>query len=256
MTTTASDTDDWAASPSSTYPVDLAVRGAMLTAVGTALYLVLGTIVGEPNAPGFAVPMLLALGCAWLIPRKGWVLPAAGVAAAVALAGLTFDPFRLTHPDNFLDFASPIVTAAGLAAILAGAVLQLARLRGRTESAVKVVARVCAGLLALTVAASGALTLAPSGGVGAGGDVVVVTEKSGFEPTDIEVRSGGTIVVRNLDWFAHTFTVFDLGISEYIPPRGERPIDLPDAKLGTYELTCAVVGHWGMDGRLTIEREP
>lgn len=241
------------ARPTRPYPVALTVRGIWVVAAGVAMYIVLGTILGEPNAPLFGVPLLLSLACIRLVPRHSRTRTPVGLAALAVLAVLVLDPFRLTHPDNFLDFASPVTIVAGLLTVVTGTALGFVGSRARVERAVKAVMRAGALLLVAVVLASAALTLAPSGRVGAAGEVLVVTEDSRFDPDELDVGPGARILVRNVDWFAHTFTVFDLGISEYVPPRGETLIEIPpNAAAANYPLTCEVLGHWDMDGTLLV----
>jgi plastocyanin len=102
-----------------------------------------------------------------------------------------------------------------------------------------------------TLVAAGALLLALAHPPGRAAEVIVITELDRFAPDEIEVLTGGTVLVRNRDWYAHTFTLEDLHISVYVPPHGERRIELPAAP-GSYRLSCEIPGHGAMLGEVHI----
>ena len=78
--------------------------------------------------------------------------------------------------------------------------------------------------------------------------------------TDFDVRltlnakAGETLrlVLKNDDFFIHTFTIDELDVDVTIGPRGEKILKLTPANKGTFEYRCTIPGHESMEGTLTV----
>ena len=90
---------------------------------------------------------------------------------------------------------------------------------------------------------------APAGG-GGGGDPDVKAEDFQFDPTEVSVASGDTIVVKNdAPSTPHTFTVTDTDIDESLDPDAEVDVKI-DLDPGTYDFMCTI--HPQMTGTVTV----
>ena len=90
---------------------------------------------------------------------------------------------------------------------------------------------------------------APAGG-GGGGEPDVKAEDFQFDPTEVSVASGDTIVVKNdAPSTPHTFTVTDTDIDESLDPDAEVDVKI-DLDPGTYDFMCTI--HPQMTGTLTV----
>jgi len=78
----------------------------------------------------------------------------------------------------------------------------------------------------------------------------------------LHVQAGSVrILVRNTDSYSHSFTIDDLAVDEYIPPRTDRllrlrvdiPRTLEAAAARGLVLSCVVTGHEDMVGRVIVE---
>jgi len=88
---------------------------------------------------------------------------------------------------------------------------------------------------------------ADTGGTGGGADLTAVN--TAFDPTDLEVASGDSIIVQNDDGFDHTFTVEDTDIDEALA--GGSTVDVTiDLDSGEYGFVCTI--HSSMTGTLTV----
>lgn len=239
----------------------LALRGILVVAVGLVLYTTAGSIAGDPLAPLFVAPLLLAVVMAVLVRRTERALGALLVmGVAVVVSYPLIDPVRLVHPDSFIDFVPALFAFIGSATAALGAAVSLvARRRGSTRSpwrAERWVVRAATLLLAALAVLSLASTLRSSPGLAASsGDALVVrAERSNFEPRGL--RWNGTdrvrILVRNVDWIAHSFAVRKLDFDVYVGPRSERLVELAPPGPGRYPITCEVTGHERMRAVLDV----
>ena len=108
------------------------------------------------------------------------------------------------------------------------------------------------GAGATSAETGGAETQTPEADTGAegGGEVEVKAEDFQFDPTDVEVASGDTIVVENASSSApHTFTVTDTDIDESLDPDASAKVKI-DLDPGTYDVVCTI--HPQMTGTLTV----
>jgi hypothetical protein len=238
------------------FPVRLAFWGFLLVPASA----VVGAAAG--NATGvFAVfPLLVFAVIAALVLRiigRGLVA-ALVVGVLLLLASIELGLFHLGHPESFSDFVPTVMRLAGLALAVVGTSFALTqRRRGLRPTATQMQRRalvVGGSLLVALAIASGVLTVTqPTGAVAANGATVVTLKGDRFIPSVVHVRPGeaARVLVRNIDGYAHTFTVDDLKIDQYVGPRFERVItfNVP-AGAKRFALTCTVTGHERMSGKI------
>jgi plastocyanin len=88
-------------------------------------------------------------------------------------------------------------------------------------------------------------------------DLVVITDRSAFEDSELEAEAGTVrVFMDNRDYFWHTFTIRALGVDLAVPVEATGRVTF-EAAPGTYRFVCAIPGHEaaGMVGILTV-REP
>ena len=81
-------------------------------------------------------------------------------------------------------------------------------------------------------------------------DVIVHTERTSFEPSEVVARPGGELSIVNDDEFSHTFTIDDAGIDVELRS-GESATTAAPAEPGRYEVRCRI--HRPMRGALVVE---
>jgi plastocyanin len=85
---------------------------------------------------------------------------------------------------------------------------------------------------------------------GGGGEPDLKAEDFQFDPTELSVASGDTIVVKNdAPSTPHTFTVTDTDIDESLDPDAEVDVTI-DLDPDTYDFLCTI--HPQMTGTLTV----
>jgi plastocyanin len=85
---------------------------------------------------------------------------------------------------------------------------------------------------------------------GGGGEPDLKAEDFQFDPTELSVASGDTIVVKNdAPSTPHTFTVTDTDIDESLDPDAEVDVKI-DLDPDTYDFMCTI--HPQMTGTLTV----
>ena len=85
---------------------------------------------------------------------------------------------------------------------------------------------------------------------GGGGEPDLKAEDFQFEPTEVEVASGDTIVVKNdAPSTPHTFTVTDTNIDESLDADAEVDVKI-NLDSGPYDFLCTI--HPQMTGTLTV----
>jgi hypothetical protein len=223
--------------------------GSILVVAGGMLLYGFGAgAAGDPTARFFIPAAVVAILIAGAIRRSKNALWLPALGGVPVLSVFVVDPFRLLHPDSFFDFWPSLLMLSGTATAFIASVLAL-RTNGSTfrfergAVAIGIVALVASGFV------SGYQTFIAQ--TSATGIATVTAAEDRWEPATIEVD--GTrpveIVVRNPDWFAHTFAIEALDVNVYIAPNRERAIAI-EAPPGTYRYTCDVTGHGGMVGTL------
>jgi plastocyanin len=201
----------------------------------------------------------VAFGAAWALRRTARALIPTAAAAAALFAYTVADVFRLSHPDSFLDFAPSLLTAVGsLGAAAAPVVVLAARRRGRNTpvtAAERSWLRVALGCLGAVLVWSAVLTVGGRASTGTGDYAFeILLSKDRFLPRTFSIESGQTVhlSLRNVDPYAHTFDIDELGIGLYVGPRSERVVTITGQRPGSFRYLCRVTGHAGMTGTLIV----
>jgi cupredoxin-like protein len=238
----------------------LAVWGFLLVALSYVLAGATGNLTGVLGAiPPFGI---IAVVLAVLIRVTGrFLLVGLVFAILFALAFVTFGLQALNHIESFPDFAPALMRVIG--SISAATGCSIARHQRRAGSlrpgtpAERRVMRVAAVALVALMAGSAAVTYTGSKTVDVGGRdaVLVITEGDEFVPSRFSFKPGASelILVRNRDAYAHTFSVDELTLDEYVGPRAEKlvRVRLP-RRPGRFELYCAIIGHETMTGTINV----
>lgn len=226
----------------------LAALGLVLVGVAPALYLAAIAIWGLDVAAedlGFLLPLVvIPWVAAFLVWRFGTWARIVGVVVAVLAIGLLFwTAFGLQHPASFFDFMPGVLVVPGaLLAIVASIAAIVAARRGhltaRAEGGERRAIGVVTASVLLLALVSGVLTVVGQTTVEAGGDATEVGFRNGeFDRETYEVAGGSEIVVRNLDPFAHTFTIDALEIDVVLGPRSSALVAIP-TEPGDYIVYC------------------
>ena len=239
----------------------LAVAGAVVATSGTALYSALAIPAGDPRAPLFVPLTILIAALAVLMHRVPKALWVAAIGGPLVLLVQALDPFRLLHPDSFVDFAPSVLIVAGSAAAFVGSIVALRERHAGTERGAKPVERIVLALGAAALvgiaAVSAAITFArPTTAMLPGGKeaVIVDADEDRWDPELLSVSATEetALLLRNTNWIAHTFHSDDLGVDVYLAPNSERIVEVRAKTPGTYEFVCDVTGHEMMVGRIRI----
>jgi hypothetical protein len=244
------------------FPIRLAVWGFALIAASVVVAIAAGNATGAFAAIpplvllAIVVAVLLATGRGLI---AGLVVAVLALLAFVVLEILT-GLFLLLHPDSFADFVPALMRAVGALMAFFGTVQAL---RQRRRSALRPTGknerrllRAGAGALVAVAVLSAVLTYTGDSDADAPpGALVVETQADEFEPSEIRADAGEALLVfiQNTDSYAHTFTIDELEVDEYVGPRSERLVRfrVPN-RPARLELWCAVTGHENMTGTLIV----
>jgi hypothetical protein len=246
--------------PSRPFYYRVAIAGVFVVALGMSIYAATAIPAGDPSAPLFAPAAIAVFAIGALMRRTTKALWLAVIGFPLTLTIIAIDPFRLLHPDSFIDFVPSVLLMAGTATAFVGGAVELVQRRRRTERPSTLRERVLVGVGAATLIAvasySAFMTFSANAKAALPGGrqaVVIEADEDRWVPNTIAVRTVGTtlLLVRNPDWFAHTFVVDALEIDTYVAPRSERIVEVPAPAEGTYPFACGVTGHEAMIGLLT-----
>ncbi len=222
-----------------------------LVMIGLAPFLMLGAAllwgldVSEEIA-FFVPPIVVPWLGAFLVWRFGtWAKIVAIVIALAGLALLFWTAFGLAHPASFFDFVPGLLVIPGaLIAIVASIAGIVAKRRGHMVAAPEGGER---RAMSVVIAVVGALAVVSA--------VLTISSRSSVDATDAaaevdlhdfefdraaySVPGGSTVVVRNKDPFAHTFTVDALGIDVVLGPGEAQVVTIP-SQAGTYVVYCSL----------------
>ncbi len=117
-------------------------------------------------------------------------------------------------------------------------------------------------IMVVAAACSSSSTTAPvappaTGGGGGGGGAKSVTIQAGangslaFSPSNVSVKTGGTVTVKNVSSVSHTFTISGQGIDVTVTPGQSQTVNIT-LKPGTYPFFCRFHQASGMTGTLTV----
>jgi plastocyanin len=223
----------------------LLVWTVAVVAVVDVAFMALATALIPPLAIG-AVLTGVGLAVIRWRPRAGTIV--LGLTSLLLLAGgLPFAVEHLAHPSSGVDFVHSVIGIFGRVAAIVMAVMVLRR---ASDAAARRAGALVVVLLALTLLVATVASLASTGEEAQPGDVVTAIDDHAFDDA-IEVASGDTLFVDNLEPFRHTFTVEGTAIDVVTPAlQGVRiPVDLEP---GSYSVICDVPGHEEMSGTLVV----
>jgi len=241
----------------------VAIVGLLLFALVSFVFAILPAG-GEATTLGFfIIYIVLSVVFAGLVWRFGrWALVVAAVWGFLNLwwGWLLF--LSLSFPHSFFDFVLPLLLTVGALLAVVGAIVAFVQQRRGTVRKVftraerRTFGAIAVALVALVVL-SGTLHIAGLTSVSAeveAGAIVVEMRNSYLAPDRLEIPLGETarIVVKNNDFFVHTFEIDVLGVKHTVLPFSELLIELRPANAGefTYRSEAPMTG--GMEGTLVV----
>lgn len=238
----------------------VAIAGLLLIALVSLVFTVLSIIDGEASTVGFfIISIVLSVILAGLMWRFGrWALVLAALWGFLNL--WWFISFH--DPNSFFDFVLPLLLSVGALLAVVGAIVAFVQQRRgtvrreTTRVERRIFAAIAVALLALSVL-SGTLHITGLTSVSAeveAGAIVVEMRNSYLAPDRLELPVGETtrIVVKNNDFFVHTFEIDDLGVEHTVLPFSELLIELRPTSTGefTYRSIAPMTGD--MEGTLVV----
>ena len=240
----------------------VAIAGLLLSALVSLVFAALSQ--GEASTVGFfIISIVLSVIFAGLMWRFGkWALVLAALWGLLNLFWGSVLRISLSYPNSFFDFVLPLLLTVGALMAVVGAVVALVQQRRGTPRRVStrrerwIFAAIAVALLALVVLSStlhivGLTSVSAEAEVGA---IVVEMRNSYLAPDRLEISVGETarIVVKNNDFFVHTFKIDELGVDHRVLPFSELLIELRPANTGefTYESRAPMTGD--MEGTLVV----
>jgi len=243
----------------------VAIAGLLLYTLATFFFVVLSMIDGEASTVGiFIIFIVLSVIFACLMWRFGkWALVVAALWGLVNL-GLwgRLVILALNYPRSFFDFILPLLLTVGALLAVVGAIVAFVQQRrGTTRTAATraerrtfgAIAVVLLGLVILSgiLHLTGRTTVSTEAETGA---TVVEMKNSYLEPDRLEIRVGETarLLVKNNDFFGHTFEIDELGVKHTVLPFSELLIELRPTIAGgfTYRSEAPMTGQ--MEGTLVV----
>lgn len=224
----------------------LAVLGLLMEFVAVLLMMVAAQLGGGPSdgLGFFAVVGVIPLVGAFLVWSFGSWAKFVGFLAALVPAGAMFwTAFGLMVPQSFFDFVpGALLLPGGIVAMVSCIAALVAGRRGhrdaRASGGERSAIRVVAALALLLAAASAVLTFTgKSTASSASADQTIAAKNFEFDPKDVSVEGGSTVVVRNDDLFYHTLTVDELDIHVDLTPGDEVTVQIPD-RAGSFVMYC------------------
>ena len=237
----------------------------MLFALVTLFFAVLSMIDGEASTVGvFIIFIFLSASFAGLMWRFGkWALVVAAVWGLVHL-GLWgwLVILALSYPHSFFDFVLPLLLTVGALMAMAGAIVAFVQQRrgaprtSATPAERRTFGAIAAVLLGLVVL-SGSLHIMGRTTVSTEAEAratVVEMKNSYLAPGRLVIPVGETtlILVKNNDFFVHTFELDELGVKHTVLPFSELLIELRPSITGefTYRSKAPMTGD--MEGTLVV----
>jgi len=243
----------------------VSIVGLLLIALVSLVFVVLSMIDGEASTVGFfIISIVLSVAFAGLMWRFGrWALVLAalwGFLNLVLWGSLLV--LSLSYFNSFFDFFLPLFLTVGGILAAVGAIIAFVQQRRGTARTVssrverRTFAAISVTLLALSVF-SGSLHIAGLTTVSAeaeAGAIVVEMRNSYLAPDRLEISVGETarIVVKNNDFFIHTFEIEELGVKHTILPFSELLIELRPTSTGEFAYLSEAAMTGDMEGILVV----
>ena len=241
--------------------IRVAIVGLLLFALVSLVFALLPTEGEAGTLALFIISIVLSVIVAGLMWQFGrWALAVAALWGFVNLWWGWPLVLSLSYPNSFFDFVLPLLLTVGALLTVVGAIVALVQQRRgavrtvSSRSERRTFGATAVALLALSVL-SGSLHIAGPTTVSSeaeAGAIVVEMRNSYLAPERLEIPVGETarIVVKNNDFFVHTFEIDELGVDHTVLPFSERLIELLPANTGefTYRSKAAMTGD--MEGKL------
>lgn len=218
----------------------LAALGPLLMVGAAALW---GLDIIEDSA-FFFITAAIGLVGAFLVARFGTWSKVIGIVAAILMAmGLFWTAFGLFMPMSFFDFVPGVLVIPGAVIAIVGCIRAILAGRrgdltvaaeGGEGRAIRVVLTI---VVVLAVASAGLTFLSRSSVDDSSADQIVTLSDFEFAASPYEFEAGSTLLVRNDDPFAHTFTIEALDIDVAVTPGSEELVEIPDEP-GTFTVFC------------------
>jgi len=224
----------------------LAALGLLLAAAAPLLIAVASLIAGSgaEDLGFFFVTAAIGIVGAILVWRFGTWASVVGVIAALLMGmALFWTVFSLSYVSSFADFTTAVLLPLGVLVAVVAGIASIVRRRRRTpaaEGAERRAIQIVLAIVAVVALVSGILNLTGRSSVAddAESDLIVRMHDFDFDEETYRADAGTTtILVRNNDAFAHTFTIDELNVDETIIPGSEKLVEV-DATAGTYILYC------------------
>ena len=210
----------------------VAIAGLLLFALVSLVFAVLTMIDGEASTVwAFIILIVLSVIFAGLMWRFGnWGLVVAALWGLVNL-GLwgRLVILALSYPNSFFDFVLPLLLTVGALLAVVGAIVAFVQQRRGTtrNAATRAERRTLGGIavvLMVLVILSGILHITGLNTVSTAaeaGAIVVEMRNSYLAPDRLEIPIGETrrILVKNNDFFVHTFELDELGVKHCRGPQ-------------------------------------
>ena len=241
----------------------VAIIGLLLFALISLVFAAIPTSGETSTLVFFIIPIVLSGIVAGLMWRFGrWALVVAAVWGSLNLWWAWLLVLSLSYPNSFFDFVLPLLLTVGALLTVVGAIVAFVQQRRGTVRTVssraerRTFGAIAVALLALSVL-SGSLHIAGLTTVSAEaetGAIVVDMRNSYLVPDRLEISVGETawIVVKNNDFFVHTFRIDELGVEYTVLPFSELLIELRPTSTGefTYRSEATMTGD--MEGTLVV----
>ena len=243
----------------------VAVTGLLLYALVSLVFAFLSQ--GEASTVGsFIIAIVLSVVFGGLMWRFGkWALVVTALWGLLNLLLWGSVLIRaLSYPNSFFDFVLPLLLTVGALLAVVGAIAAFVQQRrGATRTAATRAERRIFGAIVMVllglVILSGILHIAGRTTVSTeakAGAIVVEMRNSYLAPERLEIRAGETtpILVKNNDFFVHTFEIDELGVEHTVLPFSELLIDLRPTNTGefTYGYKASMTGD--MEGTLVVTK--
>jgi plastocyanin len=224
----------------------LAAIGLLLAAAAPLLIAVASLITGSSGEDMgfFFVTAAIGIVGAFLVWRFGTWASVLGVVAALLMGmALFWTVFSLSYVSSFVDFTTGVLLPLGVLVAVVAGIASIVRRRTRTpraEGAERRAIQVVLAIVAVVALVSGVLNLTGRESVAEDADADLVVRMREFEFDKEAYRADAgttTVLVRNSDAFAHTFTIDEVDVDETIIPGSAKLIEV-DATAGTYTLYC------------------
>jgi len=249
----------------------VAITGLLLIALVSFGFIIITLIdilalnAGEVSTlVSFVIAIVLSVIFAGLVWRFGrWALVLAalwGVPNLLLWGSLLFHPLR--YLNSFFDFVLPLLLTVGAFLAVVGAIVAFVQQRrGTARTAATRPERRTFGAIAVVVLGlvilSGTLHITGLTSVSIeaeAGATVVEMKNSYLAPDRLEIPVGETtrIVVKNNDFFVHTFEIDELGVKHTILPFSELLIELRPTNTGEFTFQSEAPMTGDMEGTLVV----